>query len=142
VGRHGAPRGHRFLPHTADVSIEAWGPTREECLAEAVTAMVAIFADVTGVRPSSAATVVLPDGPDEDVLVAVLSEVIVRLDVDGCLPVDVEVHRGSDGVEVVLALAALDHVRIIGAPPKAVSWHRLRCAAGPHGWDCSVVLDV
>ena len=142
MSRIGARRGHRFLPHTADVLIEAWGPTREDCLAEAVTATVETFADITAVPPSGSATVLLPDGTDEDVLVAVLSEVIVRLDVDGALPVEVEVRRAEDAVELVLGLAPLHHVRIIGAAPKAVSWHRLRCAPTSGGWACSVVLDV
>ncbi|HEV8559398.1 MAG TPA: archease [Actinophytocola sp.] len=38
-------RGHRAVPHTADIRIEAWAPTREACLGEAVAALVESFAD-------------------------------------------------------------------------------------------------
>ena len=34
------------MPHTADARIEAWAPTREQCVAEAITALVAGFAAV------------------------------------------------------------------------------------------------
>src|SRR5665647_2994489 len=53
-GLTGAPaadktaKGHASRPHTADVCIEAWAPTAEECYEEAVAAFVDIFADVTG----------------------------------------------------------------------------------------------
>ena len=37
AGPHeGVDRGHRTVPHTADLRIEAWGPTREEFIADAV----------------------------------------------------------------------------------------------------------
>ncbi|WP_420884068.1 archease [Micromonospora sp. CPCC 205547] len=37
--------GHRRVPHTADVRIEAWAPDQESCLAEAVDALVETFVD-------------------------------------------------------------------------------------------------
>jgi SHS2 domain-containing protein len=33
-------RGHRSLPHTADVIIDAWGPDQAACYEEAVAALV------------------------------------------------------------------------------------------------------
>jgi SHS2 domain-containing protein len=45
-----AGRGHWTMPHPADLRIEAWGPTREDCLAEAVLGLVDSFAVVAG-RP-------------------------------------------------------------------------------------------
>jgi SHS2 domain-containing protein len=47
-----APRGHRTLPHTADVILEAWGPDLATCCEEAVAALVETYAD------SQSATVV------------------------------------------------------------------------------------
>lgn len=41
-----SPHGHRSVPHTGDLRVEAWAPTREECIAEAVRGMVASFADL------------------------------------------------------------------------------------------------
>ena len=45
-----ADRRHRKALHPADLHIEAWGPTREECIAEAARGMVDSFAVVAG-RP-------------------------------------------------------------------------------------------
>jgi SHS2 domain-containing protein len=44
--------GYRLLPHTADVVVQAWAPTRAACLAEAVRGLVAVFADTAGVVAS------------------------------------------------------------------------------------------
>jgi len=40
-------RGFRLAPHTADSILEAWGPDRVTCLAEAVGALVSVFAEVS-----------------------------------------------------------------------------------------------
>jgi hypothetical protein len=40
-----APQGHRTLPHTADVILEAWGPDLATCCEEAVAALVETYAD-------------------------------------------------------------------------------------------------
>ncbi|MDT0468626.1 archease [Streptomyces gibsoniae] len=39
--------GHRALPHTADVRVEAWGTTQEQCLEEAALGLVEFFADTS-----------------------------------------------------------------------------------------------
>ncbi|MBA8824465.1 SHS2 domain-containing protein [Saccharopolyspora lacisalsi] len=67
--------GHRSLPHTADPRIEAWGPTRQARLGEAVAAVVESFADVSTARPERTATTDLAASDDEDALVSVLDEV-------------------------------------------------------------------
>jgi protein archease len=46
-----ADRRHRKALHPADLHIEAWGPTREECIAEAARGMVDSFAIVAGRPP-------------------------------------------------------------------------------------------
>ena len=45
-----ADRRHRKVLHPADLHIEAWGPTREECMAEAARGMVGSFAVVAAGR--------------------------------------------------------------------------------------------
>ena len=78
--------GHRGMPHTADLGIEAWAPTREECLAEAVRGLVDSFAAVAGLRPQGRASRHVTARPDADLLVAVIDEVIYRLDANGEIP--------------------------------------------------------
>jgi SHS2 domain-containing protein len=136
-------RGHRTLPHTADLRIEAWAPTREACLAESVAALVASFADMTGAEPGSTVTVQIADAQtDQDALVAVLDEVIYLLDTQAAVPVAVDVEPAPGGLNVRLQLVALDGVEITGAVPKAVTLNQLEITHGPHGWSCGVTVDV
>jgi protein archease len=137
-------QGHRTVPHTADLRIEAWAPTREECLAEALRGLVDSFAAVAGVPPLRTARRHLAADSDEDLLVAAVDEVIYRLDADGVIPVTVEVTRAHDGgVDLVLSLADIGEVETVGAAPKAASLNDLRCAADPAGrWSCGVTVDV
>lgn len=138
-------RGHRSVPHTADLRIEAWGPSREDCVAEAVTGLVEGFADIGGVRPLRRVAVDVPAGPDEDMLVALLDEVIFRLEVDGEIVLGADVAAQDDGgLAVRLTVGDVVDATAIGAVPKAVSLHGLRCGvdAETGGWSCAVTVDV
>jgi len=137
------PAGYRSLPHTADVRIEAWAPSREECVAQAVAALLASFVDVAGAEPEGTVRYHIEPGADEDVLAAVLDEVIYLLDTDGRVPVAAQVAAADDGgLDVELRMAAPDQVVLTGAVPKAVSLHELRFERGPGGWWCRVTFDV
>jgi SHS2 domain-containing protein len=134
--------GHRAVPHTAEVRIEAWGASRERCLVEAALGMVECFADVTAVRPTSMERIRLAEDSDEGLLTALLDEVVLRLDVDGRVPVDLEADTADGDLDVRLALADLADVEVTGATPKSVSWHGLRMGPDPYGWSCAVTVDV
>lgn len=136
-------RGHRCVPHTADVRIEAWAPTREECVSEAVTALVETFTDSAGARPGPSREHETPPGTDEDLLVNVLDEVIFRMDTADELPLTTEVtDDGRGGLRVRWRMTDTGAVELIGAVPKAVSLHELRFGRDGGGWSCAVTLDV
>ncbi|HUK70577.1 MAG TPA: archease [Streptosporangiaceae bacterium] len=139
-----AGQGHRTVPHTADLHVEAWAATRDECLAEAVRGLVDSFAAVAGARAHRRAERHVTAGSNEDLLVAVVDEVIYRLDADGQVPVSVTVRPARDGgVDLVMSLAAVETVEIVGAAPKGASLHELRCEADAAGrWSCGVTIDV
>jgi SHS2 domain-containing protein len=139
-----AGQGHRTVPHTADLRVEAWAPAREQCLAEAVRGLVGSFAAVAGARPHRIAERHLTAGSDADLLVAAIDEVIYWLDAEGEIPVCVAVREASDGgIDLVLSLADVSAAEIIGAVPKAASLHEVRCAPDLAGqWSCSVTVDV
>lgn len=140
----GEPRaGHRTLPHTADTRIQAWGPTLEECLAQAVLGSVASFVDTTGATAAERREVRLdPADPPEDRVVALLDEVIYLMDVTGRVPVGAELTRDEAGPLARLDMADLADLPQIGAVPKAVALHGLRVERRPDGWLCEVTLDV
>ncbi len=135
--------GHRTVPHTADTRIEAWAPSREQCVAEAVSGLVGSFADSSAAPPDRSVTFDVPPGPDEDMLVTVLDEVIYRLEVRGEVPVDTVVTPApGGGMQVRFAMAPAHSVPAVGAQPKAVSLHALRFGRGDEGWSCAVTVDV
>ncbi|MEU8265158.1 archease [Micromonospora sp. NPDC048999] len=136
-------RGHRNVPHTADVRIEAWAPDREGCVAEAVTAMLDGFVDIAGADAAAETQFAVPPGDDADMLVAVLDEVIFRLETAGVLPLATEV-RPADGGGLLVRWWTVDAdaVELVGAVPKAVALHELRFGPDRDGWSCAVTLDV
>ena len=134
--------GHRSVPHTADLRIEAWAPTRDGCIRQAVLGTIASFLDTSSARPSRTRMRRLTDDRDDDLLVAVLDEVIYLLDTTGEAPVDVDVDGADGGVDVTFAMADATTLPQIGAVPKAVSLNDLRLTHGRRGWRCSVTLDV
>jgi SHS2 domain-containing protein len=140
----GADRKHAKPLHPADLRVEAWGPTREECLAEAVRGLVDSFAIVTDRPPHARAERHMTALTDEDLLLAVIDEVLRWLDADGEIPLSVAVRPASDGgIIMFLVLVRAANAEIIGAVPKAACPHGLRCAPDPAGrWRCAVTIDV
>src|SRR5215469_11190428 len=90
------PAGHRILPHTADVALEARAPDQESCVTEAVRALVETFADVRTAIPRQTVTVRFDEADGEELLVRVLEEVIYQEEVHGWVPVDVSVRDRAD----------------------------------------------
>ncbi|MGW1178266.1 archease [Kitasatospora sp. NPDC002543] len=139
--------GHRSVPHTADLRVEAWAPTAEGCIGELVRAVVGGFADLADARTVGERVCTVLTASDPDLLAGVLEEVVYRMDADGELPVAVAVGpiEGLDGarrVEVRFTMADAATAALVGAVPKAVSLHDLDLSAGPDGWTCRVTVDV
>lgn len=135
--------GYRGVPHTADLRVEAWAPTREECLAQAVRGVCASFLDLAGAAGAGRRRdVEVRADRDEDLLVALLEEVVYRLDTEGEVPVAVELTPVEGGVRAVLWMADAGSFPVTGAAPKAVTLHETAMTGGPDGWICSVTLDV
>ncbi|MEV6211862.1 archease [Kitasatospora sp. NPDC051914] len=135
TGQQRSGGGHRAVPRTADLRMEAWSPTAEGCIGEAVRAVVASFADTSAARPVAERECTVTAGSSEDLLAAVLEEVIYRMDTDGEIPLDAQVgpiHDVGDvrGAAVRLQMADADTAEPVGAVPKAVSLHDLHLRAG------------
>jgi SHS2 domain-containing protein len=109
-----------------------------------VRGLVDSFAAVSAARTRHTAERHLIARSDEDLLVAVIEEVIYRLDADGEIPVTAAVRPAPDGgIVLTLALADVTEAEITGAAPKAASLHDLRCVADPAGrWSCGITIDV
>lgn len=130
------------MPHTADLRIEAWAPTRDGCIRQAVLGTVATFLDTSSARPKRTLVRRLTASGDDDLLVAVLDEVIYLLDTAGEAPVDVAVSGADGGVDVAFEMADAGMLSQVGAIPKGVSLNELRFSRDRNGCRCAVTLDV
>lgn len=135
--------GHRSVPHTADVRVEAWAPSRERCIAEAVAAVVETFLETSGsTRATGAHVCRLSADSDDDLLVAVLDEVVYLLETAGEVPIDVEIQPLEHAVDVRFTTTDGRLLSQVGAVPKGVSLEEVSLASGPYGWSCSATVDV
>ena len=118
--------GHRTVPHTADLRIEAWAPTRDGCIRQAVLGAVESFLDTSTSGPPHTRRRHLAADRDDDLLVAVLDDVIHLLDTAGEAPVDLRLRSLDGAVDVEFAMVDATTLGQVGAVPKAVSLNELR----------------
>lgn len=135
--------GHRLVPHTADVIVEAWGPSKVSCVTEALSALVEEFAEVP--EPVTASVLPLAAEPDsaEGALIALFEEVLYALDVFSVVPVRFHLFETEEGgLAGDMEVVSLDHVEVVGPEPKGVSYHGVALAPDAQGWWCHVLIDV
>ncbi|WP_170222964.1 archease [Nonomuraea turkmeniaca] len=139
-------RGHRAVPHIAGIAVEAWADTREECLAEAVQALVENFADVGDAVPDDSIVIVSAEETDEALLLDVLDEAIYQVEACRRVAVDVSVDERTKAtagqVEVRLATVPVATVDRVGPVPKAVAVRHLRFGKTDGVWQAHVNVDV
>jgi SHS2 domain-containing protein len=131
------------VAHTADVILEAWGPDLAACCEEAVAALASLYVDGAGSQEVARRSLHLAPGPDDEMLLDLIDEVIFTLDTADGVPVRAEISAAGDGgldVEVVLADPAT--VEATGAVPKAVSRSELAVSARPGEVACRFLVDV
>jgi SHS2 domain-containing protein len=137
--------GHRRVLRAADVVVEAWADSREECLAEAVQALMECCVRVDDVVPDACVMIVLSGETDEALLVAVLDEVIHQIEANGRVTVDVSVDErtvaAKGQVEVRLATVPVEAVERVGTAPATVAVHGVRFGCVDGVWRARLQLD-
>ncbi len=137
------PRGHRILPHTADLIIEAWGSSRVACLEEAVDALVQSFCDAADPKATESVPLAIESSSDLDLLVQLLDEVVYLVEVLGVVPIVTSIEEIEDGgVAGFFEVVPIGEVEATGAVPKGVSQHDLRFGIERGRWTCRAVVDV
>jgi SHS2 domain-containing protein len=136
--------GHAARAHTADVIVEAWAPSRIDCLEELVRGVVETFADVSDVVATREIPLEINAPLDEDVVVALISDVVYLLDADGLVALDVALEEDEQDGSIggIFYVAPVADVVAAGAPPKGVSRSDLVFGRDDTTWRGHVVLDV
>jgi SHS2 domain-containing protein len=106
--------GHRSVPHTADLRVEAWAPTREECLTQAVRAVCESSVDLAAAAGVRRRDVVIRADRGEDVLVALLEEAVYWLDTEGEVPVGAALTPVNGGLRCELQMADAGALPVTG----------------------------
>lgn len=144
------PAGYEVFEHTADVGVRAWGATPAEAFARAAAGM---FAVILGRDPTAWATNAEPDETRaveatgegwDDLLVNWLAELLFLFEVDGAVPVMLDVRRCEPPVCSATAGMALlaEDAETSGVGVKAVTYHQLRVDISPLRTDIAVILDI
>jgi SHS2 domain-containing protein len=139
-------RGHRTLPHTADVRLAAWGPDRAVCFEEAVAALLELCVETDPTAPARRGEPIElgADEPDRQ-LVHLLDHVLFVLDtVVDEVPVGAAVEVTHDGaVRATLVLVSRERVQLVGSVPKAIARSGLAVAVDDEGSvRCQLLVDV
>lgn len=135
--------GHRLLPHTADLRLEAWAATREDCFDQAVRALAEAFAEPATGAPRREVPVLLLADDDDALLAALLEEAVYAVEVLGLVPVAATLTAADDaGLAGWFTAVPVGSVELVGSVPKAVSRGDLEVTKDADGWRCLVTVDV
>lgn len=145
MGAHPASSsvGHRSRPHTADLIIEAWAPTWEGCLVEAVAAVTDSYADTTRADTTGRHEFHFTTASTEQALVSLLDEVIYLVDARGAVVVGTHLEPIRDStVTGWFDLTDVDTTALIGSVPKGIALSGLQVRRTAGGWRCTATVDV
>ncbi|HWD03262.1 MAG TPA: archease [Amycolatopsis sp.] len=128
--------------HAGDLRIEAWAPTRESCLAEAVNALIGSFLGPARPPVSSCSHFHVTGANDSELLHAVLDKVIAAVLERHEVPVATAISATAQGVAVVCDTASAAAVVPVSSIPKGVSRRSALCHQFASGWFCAARIDV
>lgn len=146
-GGSGPVRGSKPA-HTLEVrsrwcSIEAWGPDRAGCFAEALRALVSQYARVTDPPVSRTLPLAAGPGPAEELLASLLEEVVGTIEVFSLVPVRFHLVDAEDGgVSGDMEVVALSEAHVVGRAPRSVDRGGLTVVGNGGGWRCRVLVGL
>lgn len=133
--------GFALAEHGGDLDITVWGPTASACLDAALAALAAHVAHV-GDKQARERRPVEVAGPPEALLVGLLDEAITLLDAEGLLACGFEGDVADAALEGEVIAVSLEGLSLLGAPPKAATWHGAGLVEDEEGWRGHVILDL
>lgn len=130
------------MPHTADIIVEAWAPTRELCLAEAVKGLTTSYADTSTAVPSARHTFRIVATTEEQTLAFVLDEALYVLDALGEVPIEAHFDTAPGELHGRFELAPVGEVELVGSVPKGIALSGLTMVSEDGLWRAVATVDV
>jgi SHS2 domain-containing protein len=145
----GAPRpmAYRLLEHTADLGVEVQGQSLNDLFAECVAALTDCLTRHDRVQPMETRRLALTAPDLEQILVALLTEVVVLFEIEGLVfrraEVAVEQSEKQCSLTATLQGEPFDLNRHgFKTLVKAVTYHGLSIRQGRAGWRARIVFDI
>ena len=134
----------RELEHTGDLAIEVIADTREELLAEALTAMSRLMVDPEFIRINEDRLIPVGAGDNAETLRDLLAAALNIFVIEGFIWSDAELRQDASGSTVArLKGERFDPARHqLLEEIKAVTYHRLSVEHSGNEWRATVVFDA
>lgn len=134
---------YKILEHTADVGIEARGKTLKEAFENAASGMLSIMINPEKVAEKESYSLKVKRRDEKELLVAFLSELLYKYEVDDILPKRVKISLLTDkelraevkGEKIDLKKHTID------TQIKAVTYHQLAIEKDKD-WKIRVIFDI
>jgi SHS2 domain-containing protein len=130
--------GFRFLEHTADIMVQAWGPDYLAALGQAAMAMFSVLGEA---KPEESFEVEERASKRDELVVSLLSRILAECDAREIVASRMDVLEYDEKAVRIRA-------RVFGARSlardaiKAVTFHRLEVKEGKNKCTIQVVFDV
>ncbi|WP_135852894.1 archease [Halorussus salinus] len=136
--------GYELRDHTADVAVEATGPTLAAVFAAAGDGMAAAMCDEIPAETGERFDFEVEAESREALLFDYLDQLIYERDVRAVLPVDndAEIREEADEFAVTASARGVPLAEITAREIKAVTYSEMELVETDEGWRAYVVLDV
>ena len=136
-------RSFRFLPHTADLLVEARGKDLPELFSRCATALFSLLTDRRFVRPAQTRTVSVTAAAPEDRLYLLLREALLLFSAGGFLARTTRVRMKGNSATLSATGEPADFARHpAGREVKAVTAHAMTIRKTPRGVVARYVVDI
>ncbi|HAW50444.1 TPA: dephospho-CoA kinase [bacterium] len=132
----------KFIEHTADIGIVAYGRTKEEAFSNTSYGMFSILADLSNVRTIEKKEVFAKGRNNEELLVNYLSELLYCFTKDGLLLREFETKIKKGRVHTVAFGEKLNKSHRLRMEIKTVTYFNIKVEKRKKDWETMVIFDV
>ena len=143
-----AARGYKFLEHTADAYVAAYGKDLTKAFENAAVAMFDVMTEVEKINPSTEDHVEAHGEDEQELLYNWLEALLVKSETNGMLYSKFEIseiNQDSNGFHLKAKIwgekfDAKRHLQKVGI--KAVTYHRMEIVKTPRKVTLKFILDI